>query len=145
MATVIADTSFLFSLYGRDAHTPAAQAWVQQFGLPISVTVFNRYELGNALRFGGFRKAISQADVLGSLAAVETDMKNGHLRMVACDLAAIFAEAALLSELYTLNGGHRSFDILHVAAAKFLEATLFLSFDINQRKLATSTRMKIGP
>ncbi len=145
MAAAVADTSFLFSLFGNDAHTPAAKNWVQQAQLPITVTALGRYELGNAIRFAAFRKAISPADARASLAAVEADLKSGHLQPASCDLAGIVTEAARLSELHTVSGGHRSFDILHVATARLLKATTFLSFDANQRRLATTLRLNIGP
>ena len=145
MAIAVADTSFLFSLFGNDAHTKAAHNWTRQSQLPIAVSALNRYEFGNAIRFAAFRKASLQADALASLAAFETDMKTGHLHLATCDLAAVLAEAARLSELHTLSGGHRSFDILHVAAAKILKATIFLSFDSNQRTLAATARLNIGP
>jgi hypothetical protein len=51
-------------------------------------------------------------------------------------LAELIAEANRLSAAHTLAGGHRSFDILHVAAALRLRAFTFLTFDGNQRKLA---------
>jgi predicted nucleic acid-binding protein len=145
MALITADTSFLFSLFGNDGHTAAAQAWTRQARIPISVTVLNRYEFGNAVRFAAFRKAISQADALASLAAFETDLKSGYLQLVQLDFAGVITEAARLSELHTLSGGHRSFDILHVATARLLKATTFLSFDANQRKLAATVRLAVGP
>ena len=145
MALAAADTSFLFSLFGNDGHTAAAQAWTRQAGLPISLTVLNRYEFGNAVRFAAFRNAISKADALASLAAFETDLKAGYLQLVQLDFAAVIAEATRLSELYTWSGGHWSFDILHVATARLLKATSFLSFDTNQRKLATTVRLSVGP
>ena len=145
MATIVADTSFLFSLFGNDAHTAAAHSWGVRTRQPITVSALTRYAFGNAMRFAAFRKAISQADALSSLASFETDLKNGHLRVVPCDLAAVVTEAARLSDLHTLNGGHRSFDILHVATAKALKATTFLTFNANQRKLAATVRLKVGP
>jgi predicted nucleic acid-binding protein len=145
MATAVADTSFLFSLFGNDAHTAVAQAWARQAQLPITTSILNRYEFGNAIRFAAFRKVISQADALASLVAFETDLKNGHLQLASFDLMAVVAEASRLSELHTLSGGHRSFDILHVATARLLKATLFLSFDANQRKLAAAVRLNVGP
>ncbi|MFZ4765965.1 MAG: hypothetical protein ACOYMN_13525 [Roseimicrobium sp.] len=45
-------------------------------------------------------------------------------------------EAKRLSTLRTTTGGHRSFDILHVASALTLKATHFRTFDGNQKKLA---------
>ena len=37
---------------------------------------------------------------------------------------------------HTVTGGHRGFDILHVATARLLRATEFLTFDANQKMLA---------
>ena len=45
----------------------------------------------------------------------------------------------------TVTGGHRAFDILHVAAAVHLGADEFLTFDSNQRRLALATGLKPGP
>ena len=145
MAVVIADTSFLFSMFGHDVHTAAAHAWARQSPTPIILSAIARYELGNALRFAAFRGAITRADALASLAAVDADVKSGHLHPVACDFSAVFAEANRLSEQHTLGSGHRSFDILHIAAARHLKATLFLTFDVNQRHLAQAARLAIGP
>ena len=97
------------------------------------------------VRFAVFRKAISQADALASLTAFEADLKSGYLQLVPLDFAALIAEAAWLSELHTLSGSHRSFDILLVATARLLKAPTFLSFDANQRKLATTVRLAVAP
>ena len=45
--------------------------------------------------------------------------------------------------LWTLEGGHRSFDILHVASALIFGATYFLTFDQNQARLASKVGMKV--
>lgn len=145
MGFIVADTSFLFSLFGNDANSAAAQSWARQTQHSIAVSVLNRFELENALRFAVFRKLISRADALGSMAAFEVDLKSGNLQLVSCDLAALVAEAARISELYTMTGGHRSFDILHVAAARLLKASSFLTFDANQRRLATTAKLTVGP
>ena len=142
---IVADTSFLFALFGRDAHTAAAQSWARQTTQPIAVTALNRYEFANAIRFAAFRKVISPRDALGSLAAFEADLKQGILQLTPCDLADVVREADRLSELHTLTGGHRSFDILHVATARLLKATTILTFDLNQRKLANAVRLSVGP
>lgn len=142
---IVSDTSFLFSLFGNDPHTSAAQAWARRAQRPLAVTTLQRYELANAIRFAAFRKAISSTDAAASLAAFDADLKHGALQMTPCDLAAVVTEAERLSELHTLLGGHRSFDILHVATARVLRATMFLSFDVNQRKLASAANLSIGP
>lgn len=145
MPTVVADTSFLISLFGNDAHTGAAQNWAVHSRQPIAVSAFNRYELENALRFAAFRRAITLAEALSSISAFVSDLKSGNIRLVPCDLSAVVAEALRLSELYTIHGGHRSFDILHVATACVLKASTFLTFDANQRRLAATLRLHVGP
>ena len=142
---IVADTSFLFSLFGRDPHTAAAQDWARQTRQPIAVTALNRYEFANAIRFAVFRKVLSPSDASTSLAAFDADVKQGALQLVSCDFAAVVKEAERLSESQTMTGGHRSFDILHVATARVLKATSFLTFDLNQRKLATALRLQVGP
>jgi hypothetical protein len=42
-----------------------------------------------------------------------------------------------------LKGGHRGFDILHVASALVVEAECFLTFDDNQRKLAQAEGLNV--
>lgn len=145
MAVIAADASFLFSLFGNDAHTATALAWTRQAGRPIVVSALSRFEFGNAMRFAAFRKVIAPGDALQSLAAFEADLKSGHLQFARCDLETVVAQAARLSERHTVSGGHRSFDLLHVATAKVLKATTFLSFDANQCKLAAGIGLTVGP
>lgn len=145
METVVSDTSFLFSLFGNDAHTSSARKWVSGSRLPIAVSTLNRYEFHNAIRFAAFRKVISGTEAIATLDAFDADLKSGHLRLTPVDLTAVFNEASNLSANHTIGGGHRSFDILHVAVARILKASKFLTFDDNQRKLAGSVRMEVGP
>jgi predicted nucleic acid-binding protein len=142
---IFADTSFLFALFGGDAHTAAAQNWAKQSKAPIAVTALNRYEFANAVRFAAFRKIISQNDAQTTLIAFDKDLQRGILQFTPCDLLAVVKEAERLSELYTTNGGHRSFDVLHVAAARLLKAETVLTFDLNQRKLARSAQLTVVP
>ena len=142
---IVTDTSFLFSLFGNDSHTAAAATWATQSKQPITVTALNCYEFGNAIRFAAFRKVISKSDAQNTLAAFEKDLKRGILQRVPCDLAVVVNEAERLSELHTLAKGHRSFDILHVATARVLKATMILTFDLNQRKLANIVNLAVGP
>ena len=131
-----ADTSFLFSLYGNDAHTPRAVAWVKSQRTVLTLTALNEYELGNALRFSEFRKGIAPGEAALFWAQFEADRASGRLQIHVCNLADIVAEAKRLSATHTLTGGHRSFDILHVAAALMMKAARLLTFDGNQKKLA---------
>lgn len=140
---ICADTSFLFSLYGNDANSAQALAWTSANRLPLTVSIFNEYELGNALRFAEFRKGIAVGAAALYWAQFEADRAAGRLAAQVCNLAAVLADAKRISASRSLKGGHRSFDILHVAAALQLKATDFLTFDGNQKKLAKAEGLHV--
>ena len=133
---IAADTSFLFSLYGNDSKTPDAVKWSSENSLEIVITILSRFELINALRFAECRRFIPLSKSADFTADFELDLRDGRLVERSCSLSEIMAEAFRLSQAHTLTGGHRGFDILHVAAAKVTGATHFLTFDGNQKKLA---------
>jgi hypothetical protein len=66
----------------------------------------------------------------------------GYFALPTCNLASVLIEARRLSASHTTTGGHRGFDILHVAAALHFGTSEFLTFDTNQRKLATTVGLK---
>jgi len=140
---VCCDTSILFSLYGNDAHTPRAIAWIRRLARPLTLSRINQYELANALRFAEFRQFLAQGKAAAYLADFEADIAAGKLVVEICNLADVVSDAMRLSAAHTLTGGHRSFDILHVAAAVHLGAKEFLTFDDNQRKLAEAEGLKV--
>ncbi len=134
---ICADTSFLFSLYGNDVNSVRAVAWADASSSPVSLHPYNPYELGNALRFFEFRKTIRPGEAAMFWAQFEAAQRQGRLYQHTCNLADVLDEATRLSSTHTLTGGgHRGFDILHVAAALVMKADEFLTFDANQRKLA---------
>ena len=135
---ICADTSFLFSLYGNDANTARALSWLKSRRTALTLTALNEYELANALRFAEFRKVIGPGDAALYWSHFEADRASGRLKLQICNLADVLDEAKRLSSTHTLAGGHRGFDILHVAASLRLKARQFLTFDENQKKLAAA-------
>jgi hypothetical protein len=133
---IACDTSFLFSLYGSDAHSPKAVAWSAQNTRPLNLTTLTHFEFGNAVRFSEFRKAIPTGTAARYWAGFEAAIAQGRLIVGNANLADLVDEAKRISSMRTLSGGHRGFDILHVAGALKLKATHFLTFDGNQRTLA---------
>ena len=133
---VSADTSFLFSLFGNDAHSQKALEWVQANPRPLFISELAEFELANAFRFAESCQRLPAGQAAKYWAFYEADRGAGRVRVEVCNLAEILLEAKHLSAIHTLKGGHRSFDILHVAAAKKLGAQQFLTFDANQRLLA---------
>jgi predicted nucleic acid-binding protein len=143
--TVCCDTSFLFSVYANDVHSGAALSELRRIGLAVHISVLNQYELENALRLATFRMLYSALTVQGFLAEFESDIAGGRLILATCNLASVVAEARRLSAVHTPKRGQRAFDVLHVAAALDLGANQFLSFDVNQRKMARAEGLQIGP
>lgn len=131
-----ADTSFLFSLYGNDANTSRALSWIRARRTALTLTPSGEYELANALRFAEFRGAIGPGKSAVFWAQFEADRTSGRIRVHICNLAAVVEEAKRLSSTHTLTGGHRAFDILHVASALVIQAKQFLTFDEKQKMLA---------
>lgn len=131
-------TSFLFSLYGSDAHSPKAVAWVSRNTRALYLNSLIQFEFGNALRFSEFRGAIPSGASAQYWAGFEAAVAQGRLIVATSNLADVVDEAKRLSSIRTLTGGYRGFDILHVASALKMKATHFLTFDGNQKKLAES-------
>ncbi len=133
---IACDTSFLFALYGSDAHSSKAVAWSAQNTRALLLNSLTHFEFGNALKFSEFRKVIPAGAAAHYWAGFETAITQGRLIVATSNLADVVDEAKRLSAMRTLTGGHRGFDILHVASALKMKATHFLTFDANQKKLA---------
>jgi predicted nucleic acid-binding protein len=140
---ICCDTSFLFSLYGNDAHSQRALAWIVKCSSAIVLSPLTEYEFGNALRFAEFRGLLKPGAAAQCLGLFDAALAQGRLIVETCNLADIVDEAKRLSAIHTISGGHRGFDILHVAAALKLGATEFLTFDGNQKKLAESEGLRV--
>ncbi len=102
----------------------------------LTLTTLSEFELGNALRFAEFRKGIGEGEAALYWAQFEADRSSGRIVINVCNLADVVNEAKRISATHTRTGGHRGFDILHVAAALMFSAKEFLTFDANQKKLA---------
>jgi hypothetical protein len=76
------------------------------------------------------------------LAAFQTDLTDGRFELPTCNLASLLIESERLSSIYTMDGGYRAFDILHVAAALLLEASDILTFDAKQSRLALAVGLR---
>jgi predicted nucleic acid-binding protein len=144
---ITCDASFLCSLYLVDTHTPKARARLRQIGKTdlLALTPLHEYELPNAIRLSVFRRLRDAAAGQAILAAFQADITNGRFERPVCNLASVLTEASRLSAVYTQTGGHRAFDVLHVAAAVHFGATEFLTFDTNQKRLASALGLRIGP
>ena len=103
---IACDTSFLFSLYGTDVHSPKAVAWAARNTNALLLNSLTHYEFGNALRFSEFRKAIPAGSSAQYWAGFEAAVAQGRLVVATSNLADVIDEAKRISSLLTLAGGH---------------------------------------
>ena len=149
--TAYPDTSFLCAFYLKQSNSPAAAAHAATMKEPLHVTVLLAYEFRQSLRFQVWRRAanpregVAPADAQAALSQFEADLTNGVAVLAPCNFQDVFRRADDLSTRHTISGGHRSFDVLHVATALHLDAREFLTFDANQRKLAAAEKLKVKP
>ena len=131
-----ADTSFLFSLYGNDSHSPRARAWVLGRGSTVAISELADFELANAFRLAEFQGLLAKGEAAIYQARYDADRAAGLVAIPPVNLAGVVTQAKRLSATHTSRGGHRGFDIIHVAAALEMSAAHFLTFDAKQKKLA---------
>lgn len=138
------DTSFLCALYRKQDNSAQALAWRDQMCEPLHVTRLLLWEFRQSARFQAFRHSrnrdvgypLHEAEKM--LADLHDDVRDGFAASVEIDFIDLLVTAERISKARTFAGGHRSFDILHVATALELGAKEFLSFDANQNELAAA-------
>jgi predicted nucleic acid-binding protein len=145
------DTSFLCAIYRQQDNSPAAAAYAARMDEPLHVSGLLVYEFRQGLRFQVWlhcrdkTKGYPQADCDHALADLQTDLDTGTVVIVPVDWPGVHRLGEKLSSKHTSGNGHRAFDILHVATALHLDAREFLTFDTNQRKLATAEGLRVSP
>lgn len=138
------DTSFLCALYRTQDNSDRALAYRKAMTEPLHITRLLQWEFRQSVRFQAFRHSrnrevgypLHEAEKM--LSDLGDDIREGLVVSVDCDLINVLAIGERISKLRTFSGGHRSFDILHIATAIELEARAFLSFDANQNELAAA-------
>jgi predicted nucleic acid-binding protein len=131
-----ADTGFLLSLHLQETTSAAAAATMQTVSEPLPVTALVALEFRNALRLAVFRQNITEAQRAAAWTSFGQDLANGAIQLTPADAEAVYAEAESLCDQFTGTTGVRTLDLLHVAFARILGRTEFLSFDKRQRSLA---------
>ena len=99
------------------------------------------WEFRHSARFQAFRHRhnptvgfpLHEAEKM--ISDLKEDLDSGFV--VAADLDILIL-AERVSKARTYEGGHRSFDVLHISASLALDAGAFLSFDANQNALAAA-------
>ena len=139
-----ADTSFLLSLYGQDAHSSTALAEVSQAKPVFMLTPFGETEFTNALQLRLFHKDWTPAEARAVRTEFRDDLRRGIVRSEELP-PEVFSLSRTLSRRHTARMGARTLDILHVASALLLHPEIFYSFDDRQRRVAKAEGLKVRP
>ena len=143
------DTSFLYAIYRKQVNSPSAAAFFQKMPEPLTVSSLLLYEFRQSVRLQAYlydqdnRKGFSWRLGAMLLKTLQADLSAGVLVVASVEWADVQNIAERLSAQYTLAGGHRALDILHVATALHLGADEFLTFDENQRALAIAEGLQV--
>lgn len=138
------DTSFLCALYRTQDNSGQALEYRAGMNEPLCVTRLLLWEFRQSVRFQAFRHSknrdvgypLHEAEKM--MSDLNEDLRDGFVINMEVDFIDILVTGERISKSRTFAGGHRSFDILHVATALELGAEEFLSFDENQIVLATA-------
>lgn len=142
---VSADTSFLFSLYGNDAHSANARHLASALKTPLTIGPLHLHELRNAFRLAVFRKEMTPAQRQAVVVNIDADIRASILLEISIGWTDIFAAAEHLSAAHTESLGTRAMDILHVAMAVTVGARDFYTYDTRQASLAKKAGIRVKP
>jgi predicted nucleic acid-binding protein len=140
---VYADPSFIVSLYSPDANSAAAARIMHASSGERFLTTFGELEVVNAMGLRIFRREVSAAQARSALTEFEKDLRDGVFQLRGLT-DAVLERAQELSRQTTAKLGTRTADLLHVAAALELGVDCLYSFDLHQRKLAQTLRLKLN-
>jgi predicted nucleic acid-binding protein len=140
-----ADSSFLFSLLAKDRHTRETSRYMVRAGVPLFFTPLHRVEVRNALRSAAGRQEITEDECRAAFRLIEDRLQARLFIHAPVEWTNAFRRADELSEEHVSQGSQRTIDLLHVAIALDFRATIFLSFDQRQRKLAKLAGMEVKP
>jgi predicted nucleic acid-binding protein len=136
------DASFLIALlFATDQSERANEILAQGHG-DLLLSPLVRFEFENAVWLevfrhdAGDRECFSQHEAQVGLAAFELQLESGAYNIASPNFSRTLAEARRITFQQTVRHGIRSMDVLHLAAAKLLGCTEFLTFDKLQRRVA---------
>lgn len=144
-STTYPDSSFLASLVCRDANSAAASKYMQHNENELAFTPLHRIETRNALRNAAVRGEITEEERKKAFRRIEEDLRDGFFIPTPFSWTDILRRADELSERHREKDGQRTLDLLHVAIALELRASVFLSFDKRQRRLARAAGLRVKP
>lgn len=136
------DTSALLKLFILEEESEELQNAIMAQDHPLPIWEIQEAELINALRLKAFWKEITAVQAEQQIKLFHLRKNRGMYFFPVIDRQELMDTFVQLSAK-TPQLGCRTMDIFHVACAKVIGATKFISYDARQMKLAKYAGLKI--
>jgi predicted nucleic acid-binding protein len=140
-----ADTGFITSLFLPESTSTDARNALKGLQQPLPLIPLTVLEFRNSLNLAIGRHRITQQERDHLWILFEKQLLEGIFTEVSVPSQELHRKARELSDRYSPTLATRSLDLLHLAAAQLLQAKLFFSFDLRQRKAAAAENMRVLP
>lgn len=131
------DTGVALKLVVREPLSDQAQAYVAKRRIAVPTTSLVELEMATAIQALAFRGEMTDEEAASALLLVEQLHREGKFHRVALSLDEMAAESLRLAPVVTSRTGCRTLDLLHIAAARLLGSSHFVSTDKRQLKAAS--------
>lgn len=136
MTPLYLDTGLILKLLIAEPLSPAVEAFVQKLGRPIWYTRIAEIEVENTLQALQFRRLLTVTETRRAQSLIRELLTEGKFIASTLTLDAMAEELLRLAPALTARTGCRTLDLMHLAAAKLLDAADFVSTDQRQLKAA---------
>ena len=151
-----ADTNFFTRLYLSLPESAQADRLVEQAkskgAPPLPITWLHQMELTNAFELSvwlskqGGQPRVTPQNAAVALETFKTDLASEiFLCSATVDVSALTSLFEEVASRHTAKHGFRTYDILHVVAARLLGCDRFFSFDAKANKLGQIEGLEVGP
>lgn len=140
--TTYIDSSALVAVYVTERFSKPARRAISAVA-QVPFTQLHELEVPNAFELMVGRGVMTPEECRTIRAQLHDDIENQRLVRLSLDLDRVFPDACELSRLYTSKFLSRSLDLLHVAAARIVMCTTFISADDRQLAVAKATGLAV--
>lgn len=143
MTPLYLDTGLILKLLVAEPLSARVESFLDQQGRPLWYSRVAEIEVENTLHAMCFRGQLTPADCEDGQALVRNLLAEGKLVAPSLTLDAIADELLRLAPNLTRQTGCRTMDLMHLAAARLLRATEFVSTDRRQLAAAQLAGFKV--
>ena len=137
------DTGLVLKLIVLEPLSAKVLAWLQKQRVAIPYPRLVEVELENTLQAKLFRKEISLAQVNGCQSLIQEFLSQGRFFRPEISLDEVMIDTLELMPKITAATGCRTLDLLHIASARRLECSDFITADKRQAKAARLLEMNV--